>query len=143
MSGQQAVPEASRLGFSARYASKPTVNRKRIILNDFKRLSYTLSSSLCFQPYKLITPPTNFDNVIGRINSFNHFDFSKFDYKLTELDLENQIIGSSQLEENLQELLEAAERRKISEIKQTSKNFSLIVGIPIVLFIDEFPRRFF
>ncbi len=51
------------------------------------------------------------------------------------MDAENKIIGSSQPEENLHELLEAAERRKITEIKQTSKNFSLIVGVPIVLLI--------
>jgi hypothetical protein len=49
------------------------------------------------------------------------------------LDSENKIHGSSEPEDDLHELLEAAERRKSTEIKQTGNLFSLIVGIPIAI----------
>ncbi len=48
---------------------------------------------------------------------------------------ENEIPEPSQPEENLHELLAAAEIRKSTEIHKTGKNFSFVVGIPIAILV--------
>ena len=46
------------------------------------------------------------------------------------MDSENEIHGATEPEEDLHELLEAAERRKAAEMRRNAKSFRLIVGIP-------------
>jgi hypothetical protein len=54
------------------------------------------------------------------------------------LNSENERPGSSEPEEDLHELLAAAEKRKSTEIEHHAKSFKLIIGIPVGLLLIAF-----